>query len=166
MVVDVERRTMTTSTEDGGDKSVRLKKSFGVATCVTIIIGLIISATIFISPTGVIKGTHSGGMALGKKQTNGFHPMIFKSFDQQFHSSTLSSFRYNRERYTLYSYNLLSIPAILVMSNMLMLWFIGVMHVGSILDSYYFVQKKQQTMYMYVFGSSIINVFSAEVHMH
>lgn len=53
------------SGSDKEDSKVELQRNFTLGHGVTITMGLIIGLSVFVSPTGVIRGTGSGGMALG-----------------------------------------------------------------------------------------------------
>jgi len=52
------------SAEKGAEKGIKLEKSINLFSGITIIVGSIIGSGIFVSPTGVLKGTGSVGLSL------------------------------------------------------------------------------------------------------
>ena len=64
----MDNKTENSDSEPSQDvnEQVKLKRRFGLHNGVAIIVGLILGISIYMSPTGVIRGTRSGGLALGR----------------------------------------------------------------------------------------------------
>ena len=71
---DIFSRTKEQSRVDSGSTSstsevrLDLQREFTLKHGVAICMGLMLGISMYVSPTAVIRGTHSGGLALGKSQ--------------------------------------------------------------------------------------------------